>query len=535
MINILMAEDEDDVRNGIEKWINESGTEFRVAATASDGKMALQRMQEVQPDILVTDICMPKMDGLELIREIRRQNSEIPIIVVSGYDEFSYAREAMRMGVREYLLKPFLPGDLLEVLQKSKAVLEEKSQLAKNMRTMNRQLEEGRRYRKERFLQLVLDGQGRDNETLGAEFGFLSGEGWYGAAVIMEEAGEQPVEPALMEQYLTLILESYLGEDIRVLGGYHGENQYVLIFGRRGQSRNRLQQDIRKSMERICIGMEQHHQIRLRCAVGRVYGEFDRLAESYQEALDLWRGKLPTGQRVMAYVELEGQGGQPDAAVEEQISGQLIGAVRRGQAAEARERLARLMEYYASFSMDQIEYISISLVKLVLQISDAAAGAGLEVQAWKNDQVLTYLKRHFTHGSLMEAKEVLETYLEKCCSQIASSRESDGGSLAEEAKVIIAQNLNNENFGLEQLAEELHFSSNYVRRLFKSGTGICFSDYLQQQRMELARELLQHTDRKIQSISEAVGYSNQQYFARSFKKYYGCTPTAFREEQEMHE
>ncbi|MDO5416088.1 MAG: response regulator [Lachnospiraceae bacterium] len=531
MYRILIAEDEEDVRNGIVKWINESGTEFHVAGAAKDGAEALKLLKELEPDILVTDICMPKVNGLELIEEVRRLRDSMPVIVVSGYDEFSYARAAMQMGVREYLLKPFLPRDLVEVLEKARGVLEEKNQLEKNLLSMSEQIEAGKRYRKERLLGLILEGREEEAGELTEEFRFPSGNGWYGAAVIREEQEDRPVKEELMEQYLGLILESYMEPDIRILGGSHGKNRYVLLFGRQGQSRNRLQQDIRNGMERICLGMEQHHGIRLRCAVGQVYGAFSGLSQSYEEACDLWRGKLHQEQRVIVYAELAGQGETAsDLKIEEQLQNQLLAAVRRGREKAAGKELDKLMEYYASFSIEQIEYISISLVKLVLQISDAVSGAGEETLAWKDDQVLNYLKHHFVHGSLLEAKAVLESYIEKCCQQFARRDESDGARMVREAKAVIEQRLCDEEFSLELLADELHFSSNYVRRVFKAETGSSFSDYLQKRRMEQAGELLKHSDRRIQEISELVGYSNQQYFARSFKKFYGCTPTAFRED-----
>lgn len=532
MINILIAEDEEDIRNGIVKWVNESDTEFYVTGAAGDGISALKSVRELEPDIIVTDICMPKMGGLELIREIRRFDRDIPIIVVSGYDEFSYAREAMGMGVREYLLKPFLPGDLVEVLRKAKDVLEEKNRLAKNMRIMSEQAEEGRRFRRERFLKMVLNGRPEDAKKWGEELGFPSRDGWYCTALLMMEGEGRQAETPFLEQYLNIILENYISEGIRVMGGCPEYQQYVLLFYKHGQSRNRMQQEICCCMERICAGMERHHQIHLRCAVGRVHRGFEHLADSWQEACDLWRGRLYLEKNVIAYAEIEGQGEQADAAVEEELSNQLLMAVRRGQLADARTCLGKLMEYYTSFSIDQIDYINISLVKLVLQIQESAAGAGEEALVWKNDQILNYLKHHFTQGSLAQAKEVLENYMEQCCLQSVRMNESDGERIVDDAKAIIERNLGNEHFSLELLSEELHFSSNYVRRIFKEGTGVCFSDYLQQQRMERARELLLHSGRKIQEISELSGYSNQQYFARCFKKYYGCTPTAFREDVE---
>lgn len=532
MYSVFIAEDEEDVRNGIVNCINESDTKFQVTGSAGDGEEAFAQICELKPDILVTDICMPKTTGLELIEQIRKINKTMPIIVISGYDEFSYAREAMRMGVREYLLKPFLPRDLFEVLEKARGVLEETNQLEKNIRNMCKQIEQGRKYLKERFLTLLLEGKNQEARELGNELAFPVEDAWYCVGIVKgEEMAKEPrVSINILERYLDIILGNYIPEDIRILSVHREENQFVLLFRRHGSSLKRFQQDIRIGMEKICLSMEQHHKIRLKCVLGRICESLDQVSDSYRQAYDVWRSRLHQDGKVVSYAEVEQTEKQTDSLYEDKIMSQLLLAVQLGQEEEAKEKLEELMGYYESFSIDQVEYISISLVKLVLQISDSVSQAGGEVQAWKDERVITYLKRHFTFGSLMEARTVLEEYMEKCCIQLAQMNKKNSDRIVSNARTIIEHNLGNEEFSLEALAEELHFSSNYVRRLFKTTMGINFSDYLLQLRMEHARNLMSHSNYKIQEISEMVGYSSQRYFARCFKKYFGCTPTEYREE-----
>lgn len=540
MYKIIIAEDEEDVRNAIMQRVNESNTPFRVTGAARDGIEALQMVKELRPDILITDICMPKLDGLRLIKRIREENEQLPVIVISGYDEFSYAREAIRMGVREYLLKPFLPKDLFEVLEKTGAVLAEQDQLARNIRTMSEQIEEGKRFSRERFLKLLLEEKSEEKaeeaKRLGAELGIPAEDAWYCAAAIKREpsaeTGGQVLGAEAFGRYLHLILENYFSQDIGMLDIPCQEEQAVLVFWKKGKSRRQFEQELRIGMEKICLGMEQHHKIRLKCAVGNAYDSRIQLSASCRESLDTLRACLDWSGKVVSYAEAERQREEVDAELEEVLTRQILLSVRMGKTEEAKENLAGLLRYYAEFSVDHIEYISVSLVKLVLDISDAAAEMGDGGQAWKDERVITYLKRHFTYGSLMEAKEVLEEYIEKCCMQRVQGSETYGCRLVRNAKAIIDHNLGNEAFGLENLAEELHFSPNYVRQLFKNKTGISFSEYLIQKRMEMAEQLLDGSNCKVREVAERAGYSSQRYFARCFKKYYGCTPSEYRGNQE---
>ena len=157
------------------------------------------------------------------------------------------------------------------------------------------------------------------------------------------------------------------------------------------------------------------------------------------------------------------------------------------------------------------------------------ANANLNIRAWNDKSVLSYLKRHFTYGNLIEAKNVLAEYIKKCSAQFAQSNDDNSDKIIRNARFIIEENIGNEDFDLDILAGRLHFSSNYVRQLFKAKTGENFSDYLFRRRMEFAETLLRNPTYKIQDIAEKTGYSNQRYFARCFKKYYNSTPTEYRE------
>lgn len=521
MYRIVIAEDEEEVRRRIVKHINESGRDYQIVGEAGDGGEAVEVVRRLRPDMLLTDICMPNVNGLELIRQIRAVDKDLPIVVVSGYDEFSYAREAMSMGVREYLLKPFLPSELFEVLDKTKELIEQNRQLAENNIT----------YSKERFFHSLLEGKlGRQEaEVTAPDIGFDLKADWYCAGIVGFAASEDVELKRIMEFYMENIKEHYISRDIRIHEIRNEHGQLILFFHRTGKSKEKFQYDIQIGMEKICLSMKQYHKIDAKCAVGNIYEDYEKLNKSFLEALGTWRVLLHQDRAVTVYAQNTDRAESIDEEKVGELAEQLLLDIQMGDRESAISQVGRIIDYYAGLSPDMVEYISISLVKLVLKISDSMAKTGEKARAWNDQRVISYLKRHFTYGSLLEAKEVLEEYIEKCCEQSSLMNMDNSDKIIRSAKMVIEQNLGNEEFSLDTLAEALHFSANYVRQLFKAKTGENFSDYLFRRRMELAGELLRNPTYKIQEIAEKTGYSNQRYFARCFKKYFNSTPSEYRE------
>lgn len=531
MYKIVIAEDEEDVRKRIIKHINESDNEYTVVGEAGDGYEAIEVVRKLKPDILLTDICMPNVNGLELIRSIRELDKDMPIIVVSGYDDFSYAREAMSMGVREYLLKPFLPKELFEVLDKTKNIIEQKNQMITNMQNMSIEIKKNITYSIERFFRSLIEGKlgQQETEVTATDIGFNLNARWYCSGIVGFYTDDKNKINDIMAEYINIIKDNYFPENISIYEIRNSDEQLFMFFVGTGESKEGFLQSIIIGMEKICLSMKQYHRITAKCSLGNPYDNYKDLSKSFKEALATWRVILYKDKMVTIYSHNLNNANQIDEDKILDIVEKLILDIQMGDDKAAVCCIDNIIDYYSTLSPDMIEYISISLVKLVLKISDVMANANLNIRAWNDKSVLSYLKRHFTYGNLIEAKNVLAEYIKKCSAQFAQSNDDNSDKIIRNARFIIEENIGNEDFNLDILAGRLHFSSNYVRQLFKAKTGENFSDYLFRRRMEFAETLLRNPTYKIQDIAEKTGYSNQRYFARCFKKYYNSTPTEYRE------
>lgn len=541
---ILLAEDEEDVRRIIGQHINESDTPFEVIGEAADGVEAIEMMRALNPDILITDVCMPHLNGLEMLKSIREFNADIPTVIISGYDEFSYVKEAMRLGVREYLLKPFLPGELFEVLEKIRRGLEQQKQLERNLEGMNRRLEQteelSRELSKEHLMRIVLEGGDQEEaKSCACQVGFPWKAHCYAVGImhvaVMNGGVDAEVSDQSLQKYLDIVKDNYFSPELSLMEARYGMHQIVLFFAGEKTGAAEFVRLIQSGMEKTARSMERYHGIKTQCTLGNVYRDTDGLKPSYQEALDTRKKMDSPDQVFLNYRDARVRDracGEP-----EQLYGKRIGElqeyllfyVETDHLQGALEELDKLFAVYGEFPMEQSEYVSVSLLKLVLKLSDLVSKAGGRSQAWEDERIVTFLKTHFQYGSLQEARSVLTEYIRTCCSQLPHNYETQGDRLISEARAVIQKNLSNETFGLDQLAEMLHFSSNYVRQVFKARSGENFTDYLFRSRMELAGKLLLDPSSKVQDVAAATGYSNQRYFARCFKKYFSCTPTEYKE------
>ena len=151
MYKVLVVEDEDIIRKNIVSFIKRLSPDFEVVGDAKNGLQALDIYKEKEPDIVITDILMPQMDGIQLIEKLRKDNRDISFIIISGYDEFTYAQSAMRLDVSDYLLKPFLPQQLADVLLKVKDSIDRRRNFFNNIRVLQNKLEESMPILRERF------------------------------------------------------------------------------------------------------------------------------------------------------------------------------------------------------------------------------------------------------------------------------------------------------------------------------------------------------------------------------------------------
>ena len=538
MYHIVIADDEEYTRDLLAKNINLSQKEFQVIGKAQDGQEALKLVKELQPDILITDICMPVMDGLELIYKIQELNYSMKTVIISGYDDFAYAKRAVTLGVTEYLLKPFSPDEVYEVLEKIKAELEHQKTLMNNIQEMKDQLEDSRQMFQEQVVkELIQKNYSAKRIELEEQLLERAGRAGINLSINYCAVGVLRIYPNIenqeqnMKRFLTAIKDTYFNKKCTTyITGIHEKQIIVLFLGDYYNSQT-FCRDIKEGLSAICDSMEKYYDLQASCVIGGIYQDWREIHDSYEEALSVWHGILEMPETVVFYEnEVLHREKRNQGVLERpwELEQQLLIHIQMGRKEKAEESLYEILRYYESMDVLSSDFVSISLLGLVLDISEALTKAGDQGQVWEDENVVGYLKNHFSYGSLQEAQVVLQKYVLKCCVRFAAINEKQGDRIVFQVKELIERNISNEEFNLETASAMLYFSHNYVRQIFKQITGESFMEYLIRRRMESAKELLKNESYKIQDVATQTGYSNQRYFASCFKKYYGCTPTEYR-------
>lgn len=535
MHRIIIADDEDYVRELLAKSINQSPAPFEVVGTAGDGPKALQLVQALKPDILISDICMPLMNGLELIQSVNRVDQNIMTVVISGYDDFEYAQKALGLGVSGYLLKPFSSQELFELLDKIKAGIESREQLRSTMQTMQERFDSNLHYLQERMLTELLQ-----NPVIPPDFVHSAGsiqldlEGScfaVGMIHIKKAASAQGEMPAMAEVVGSLKKQFPSGGG-EVFSAYLlglQKDKLAALFVGRGLDDARLDGMAFSALGKIGLHLQARLGLDAWCVLGGCTARREMISQSYRQAMSVWQSTVEHTHAVVRWRQPAAQA-VPAAlpALPKMEEDRLMILIQMGRKEQALHLLDGILrEYAASAKAGQAELVRVSLIELMLAIS-ALMEKTSELCQEDAEVIVGYMKKIVSNGGLMDARDELRKYVTKCCEVVSGSGKSQSERIALSVKELIEQNLSNEDFSLETAASILFFSPNYVRQIFKQTIGESFVEYRIRRRMETAREMIQNPDNKIQSVALQTGYSNQRYFANSFKKYFGCTPSEYR-------
>lgn len=531
-MRILLVEDDFIVRKGIVCSLDWDAYGLEICGEAANGRQALERMEEVRPDILITDIRMPIMDGLELAKRVREKYRQIKIVILSGYDDFEYARQAIRIGVQEYLLKPVDADKLLEIISRLKTEIEKeiqedrKAELRQQLLDGNFWLIQGKLARK-----LTSPNQeknaGKETvqklEQMGIDFSLPK----YQAMILrvnnfrlLTKRSSMEERDEIIQSIRESIRESFYQKENIVC--FLDDDFHLVILRNFRESGNLYEAEcVRKIQYKISgrLGFS----ITVSC--GLVKKEVGEIPASYQEAgYALWNGTGREDGVLLRYCpgKQSDQGLFLEIRQEEQ---EFIRCLRGGQKEEMLEQLEKFfrMAENAGHGFWQTQYACIRLVMTGIWNLEEI-GISRKTYQQEAGSLVSELNQCETYTSL---KGKIRDFFSNIWEAIGTE-ELDSSHLLIRKAVKYVENHYGEEIQVKTLAEELEITPNYFSQIFKAQMGENFIDYLNKFRVKKARKLLDEPGLKIYQISELVGYSNYKYFNQIFRKYMGCTPKEYR-------
>lgn len=521
MYTILLVDDEDEVRRSIKDltpW-NEYG--FSVIGEASNGMEALDFLDEEIPDVIITDIKMPYLDGIGFIEEVRKNiSTTVDVIILSGYDEFTFAQTAMRLNVAEYVLKPISLESMQDVLRRTKTRLDEDRAKVSDNKKLESFYKDAIEVYKEKFLVSMIVPTRRQDASIinerAKEYGLpLSGK-LHTIAII-----DLPTE-TLPSVAVSEIVEEAM-EDERNIIPFQYENQTVIIFSSDMDTSFSplFSKQVNRALTMLQSRFIHYFSKSFNMGIGEIVSEVTGLPESYRSALEaLNYTQLYPEQHIISISDIETiENDHSEKGGEHKT--ELIMAIKFGNKEDTEKAVHAFFEGIA-----ETPNVQNTVINILSIISEICASYGKNIATLLQDEDL-FLS--LSHANSLSRSELLMTKLALRANESAQgARENSHIQFVENAKRIIKENYANPLFGLEQVTDEISVSPAYFSTTFKKETGISFVQYLTNVRLEKAKEMLKNTNAKTYEIAEKTGFSEPNYFSFIFRKNIGISPSQYR-------
>jgi two-component system, response regulator YesN len=526
MYRFLMADDEEIVRRGFRRKIDWASLDFEFLEPCENGEQAIEAMEALHPDVVMTDIAMPRVDGLAVAAYAAERHPEIVVVILSGYDEFEYAQKAIKSNVFEYVLKPVTSRDLTGLLGRLKVRLDSLQRSREEAKSLEQRAEAAASLLRTRTLVDLVSGPGgRLTDTRFEEIFGFSPRGLAGTVVISEAgpgAGEQEASAGLAASAAEVA-----GAARRVLSFSPGEGrEAALVLEQDGLSCDRLASAI-AAKAAVATGPSSSSGSAPVVAVGRPCDSWRDAARSFAEAAAALSYRLvsPPG-RVFRYGRAREDDPQTLEGLAEQRERTCRAAVS-GESAEAEVQIAVFAALLrdAGISPQRVRH---EIEALFAAVFDALRDLGVSPAAVAQD---LHLDTDLAVQRLRTAEEV-QALVARLTSYAGGIL--DGRNLpAPEWKVrdfrdYVARHYGERALSVQTIAASLSISASYLSKLVKRHLDRSVVDYLIDYRMERAKELLTTSDLMTYEIAEATGYPDAQYFSTVFKRHIGITPTEFR-------
>ncbi|KKI89746.1 hypothetical protein WQ54_25725 [Bacillus sp. SA1-12] len=477
-MKIMIVDDEIIERKAMKKFIEESFTHIKVVGEAANGRVAIEQAKVNKPDVMIMDIHMPGIDGLEAIRQILQELPRTKFIMVSAYNSFEYAKEAMKQGVKEYILKPSNKQETFEaIVRVEKEINEEK-----------REMFETQKIAKQHIITAIMQNeQTGDIETMykmhypNAKMAFFQ---------VITTSQPEMVSRLLTEKAPCLFIKKEL------------RDKSAVLFITEKKSTNQVKADALTLARAICQALPASTTI----GIGSPFAQVEKLPISYQQAL-LASAQLKKDSHVSyGYPVIEENAGDGTLIKLEKF---LISEIQAGQLEQANDYFLLYYDYLCK-ETDEKNIIPL-LGEWGIRLKHSLERQGVPIRDLP----------------VLEAK-TKEDFLElirQFCEKIILQKVENHSVMM--AKTYIHSHYK-DSFSLEDVAEYVKLTPTYFTKVFKEQTKLTFIDYVTDYRIEKAKELLLHTKLSLKEIAYEVGYKDPNYFSRVFKKWTGCTPKQYR-------
>lgn len=530
MYKIIVVDDEIEVREGIKERVDWFALGLELVGDYEDGREALDSMDALRPDIVITDINMPYMDGLELTKRIVKEYPRTKVIILTGYDQFEYAQQAIKLRVYEYILKPVSARLLSETLQKVKMELDNEHDRMKNFNNMQTQFQETLPLMKEIFLNRLINDE-LDPHMISQKLERFQIEmQWKYSAIIVVDPDDlneiQKRYPNKDMELLYFALRNICEElSVQRTNSHVFQNRnysIVIICGH--DEYGRLEEVLAEIAEAIRQAVEYFLKFTISVGVGSIVEQLSQLHRSCHEALSAldYRYFLG-GNQVISYLQMNGSVKKQQSDFRA-LGRKLIQEIKAAKKAEVHDICEHLFDYLKETN-STIDQCYLHVQQLLVTLFYALEEMGIPEESVFEENPFSLI---YGYKTIIETKTWFYSLCMKIIEYMNKKKNDYSGILISNAEQFIKNNYQEPKLSINIVCKHLLVSTSYFSTMFKKHTAQTFTEYLTSIRIEEAKELLIGTSYKTYEIAEQIGFNDPQYFSNVFKKVCGMSPTDYR-------
>lgn len=531
MYKLFLVDDEIDLVEGIRTSIDWNHYDIEICGEADNGVTALGKILLLKPDIIIMDIRMPKMNGLELLQNITSHKLKSKCIILSGYDDFSYAKKAIELNACNYLLKPCRPRDILESVLDIIKIIEKENIKEELLKKYQIEFNENLPTIKERFLRTMLKNPIIDDHNIWAKFESFN----------INLRNSNLVVSIITLDYSTVLHELYSSTDIgniknsiknfininmNQLNFYEvleDEEDILLIISL--DKKEDYKKDLLETLNNIKDSIKLSLGFSVTIAIGSLVNSLLNINESYCSADIAIGSKFFLGDdRLITPEDINTIDYKPNSyPLNEELS--IINALRILDENSLKESIENFYNYLSSNGIPSKDHMKGATLSLLGSVYKFCIESNIDINSSSNRNFSAFDKI-LNCSTLSEIKDQIQLILNSIFYRINDIEKQN--SLVKIAVNYITQNYN-KDISLETIAKQIYITPGYLSQLFKQETGINFLEFVNKYRIEKSKEFLKNKTLKNYEIATLVGYSNEKHFSKTFKKYTGLTPTKYKD------
>ncbi len=532
MVKVLIVDDEPIILEGLQKIIPWEDYDFKIVAVASDGEIGLQKIKDHSPDIVITDIRMNFLNGIELIKAAKQMNSNMGFVAITAYSDFEYVKEACNIGVSSYILKPIVKDELLDAMLSLKKRILQQADTAKKIKRMSKLLKDEYPVLIGHFLQNIFKNELNPDEinnkakllNINIKDGYE-----YSAAIIKTNDLQDSFDTinnsadGVTLSLIKRIADEIVGNEYSTLSACLDEDEIgFLIWKDKIDSKDRTRID--ELLDRSRLTVKTLLKLTVSVARGAFVDRFKDIPYSYKDACKALEYSLVSGtDKFIASEQIRCDTGK-HCCYPSDIEKKVLDDIRYHDICSLRADMDSFVKYYQD-SGCSYAHMSIAFHQLFASILRPFEESGPDIVEY--DKIFYALSK-LKGKPAGEIAGFLCKYTDELINKLIKRYPRFIDQIIKDVLSNIKRDIFDSRLNLSTTAEKVHMNATYLGQLFKKVLGKSFVQYVTELRIEEAKRLLKNPYLKVYEVADKVGYDNFSYFNVVFKKYMGMSPTDYR-------